>query len=189
MGLRLLLGLVDGIQLNKSRAFKAIFGGEIFMNFLEQLIAEWYAFNGYFVRTNVKFGKREKGGYKGEMDVVAYHPSTKVLTHVEASTDANTWEERKTAIDRKFGDAAHFTELFDFDIKGIKRIAIFGFSKPKNPVKFKDDIELLTIPQFVESITEELSKRSPQSAVVPENYPLLRAIQLAAYYGISRRTR
>src|SRR5262245_28080008 len=26
------------------------------MNFLEQLAAEWYAYNGYFVRTNVKLG-------------------------------------------------------------------------------------------------------------------------------------
>ncbi len=47
------------------------------MNFLEQLVAEWYAYKGYFVRTNIKFGKRIRGGYEGEMDVVAFDPKEK----------------------------------------------------------------------------------------------------------------
>ena len=42
------------------------------MNFLEKLVAEWYQYRGYFVKGNVKFGPREQGGYKSEMDVVAF---------------------------------------------------------------------------------------------------------------------
>ena len=42
------------------------------MNFLEQLITEWYGYKGFFVRNNVKYGKRAGGGYEGEMDVVAF---------------------------------------------------------------------------------------------------------------------
>jgi hypothetical protein len=53
------------------------------MNFLEQLTSEWYAYRGYFVRTNVKFGRRPAGGYEGEMDVVAFDPLKKVLVHVK----------------------------------------------------------------------------------------------------------
>ena len=49
------------------------------MNFLEQLVAEWYEFNGYFVRRNVKVGPRAKGGHDGELDVVAFHPGRKSL--------------------------------------------------------------------------------------------------------------
>ncbi len=36
-------------------------------NFLEQLVAEWYEHQGYFVRRNVQVGKRTKGGYEGEL--------------------------------------------------------------------------------------------------------------------------
>ena len=39
-------------------------------NHLEQLIAEWYEFQGYFVRRNVLVGKRSKGGYECELDVI-----------------------------------------------------------------------------------------------------------------------
>jgi len=55
------------------------------MNFLEQLISEWYAHKGYFVRTNIKFGRLSHGGWKGEIDVVAYEPKSKEFIHVETS--------------------------------------------------------------------------------------------------------
>ena len=58
------------------------------MYFLEQIAAEWYSYNGYFVQTNIKFGKREKGGWKGEMDVIAFHPIEKKIIHIETSMDA-----------------------------------------------------------------------------------------------------
>lgn len=32
------------------------------MNYLESLVAEWLEYRGYFVRRNVKVGKRQKGG-------------------------------------------------------------------------------------------------------------------------------
>jgi hypothetical protein len=34
---------------------------------LEQLVAEWYEFQGYFVRRNVRVGRRLKGGHDGEL--------------------------------------------------------------------------------------------------------------------------
>ena len=57
-------------------------------NYLEQLVAEWYEYQGYFIRRNVLVGKREQGGYECELDVVAFHPETKQLVHIEPSTDA-----------------------------------------------------------------------------------------------------
>ena len=51
------------------------------MNFLEQLVAEWYGYRDYFIRTNVKFGKRSKGGYTGEVDVLAVKPQERELIH------------------------------------------------------------------------------------------------------------
>lgn len=65
------------------------------MSFLEQLTSEWYAYKGYFVRTNIKFGKLAKGGWTGEIDVAAYKPQTKEFIHIESSTDADSWNKRK----------------------------------------------------------------------------------------------
>lgn len=65
------------------------------VNFLEQMVAEWYEFRGYFVRRNVRVGPRPKGGHIAELDVVAYHPARKHLVHIEPSSDANSWEERE----------------------------------------------------------------------------------------------
>jgi len=39
------------------------------MNYLEQLVAEWYEFNGYVVRRDVLVGRRPRGGYERELDV------------------------------------------------------------------------------------------------------------------------
>lgn len=35
-------------------------------NFLEQLVAEWYEFRGYFVWRNINVGPRPKGGFESE---------------------------------------------------------------------------------------------------------------------------
>jgi len=32
------------------------------MYFLEELVAQWYEYNGYFARTNIKFDKLKHGG-------------------------------------------------------------------------------------------------------------------------------
>jgi len=65
------------------------------MNFLEQLVGEWYEYEGHFVRSNVRARKRAKGGWDAELDVLAYDPSNGTLLHVETSGDADSWAERK----------------------------------------------------------------------------------------------
>jgi len=50
-------------------------------NFLEQLIAEWYEYRGYFIHKNALVGKRPQGGYECELDIVAFHPGEKHLVH------------------------------------------------------------------------------------------------------------
>lgn len=153
------------------------------MYFLEQIVAEWYAYNGYFVRTNIKFGKRAKGGYKGEMEVIAYHPIEKKLIHIETSADAEPWLTRKGKFQRIFRDAKdHYDELFKFEIKKIQKIAIVGVGKPKTPVDFGDEIKIILIPDFFKTITSHISKINPMVSAIPEQYPLLRAIQFATFW-------
>ncbi|MCE5254186.1 MAG: hypothetical protein LLG45_08295 [Actinomycetia bacterium] len=64
-------------------------------NHLESLVAERYEFNGYFVCRNVRVGRRPKGGYECELDVVAFNPEKGALVHIEPSLDADNWQERE----------------------------------------------------------------------------------------------
>ena len=154
------------------------------MNFLEQLAAEWYQFKGYFVRTNVKFGRRSRGGWKGEMDVVAYNPSTQEFLHIETSTDANSPKVREERFTRKFRDArGHYRELFPFKGEKLKQIAVVGFTSARTPLNFGDGIEIISIPDFIRKITQELQEKNPAQDAIPETYPLLRAIQYAMFYS------
>jgi len=72
------------------------------MNHLEKLIRQYYEWQGYLVRGNVKVGRRSRGGWAGELDIVAYHPQTGRLVHLEPSLDAHTWEKREKRFKKKF---------------------------------------------------------------------------------------
>ena len=153
------------------------------MNFLEQLAAEWYTCQGYFVKTNMKFGKRTKGGWVGEMDVAAFDPMSRKLIHIETSMDADRWEKRIIRLNRKFDDAQkYYDELFSFPIRSVSRLAVVGTALTE-PRFIRDDIEVKTCPQFIKEIGAELLQRHPLKQAVPENFPLLRAIQFAVHWG------
>lgn len=150
-------------------------------NFLEQLTAEYYSHMGYFVRTNVKYGLRKKGGYEGEMDVVAFHPESLSLLHIETSMDADSWEKRKNKFQKKFSTASrYYDKLFRFEIEKTEKMVIVGFNPPRND--FWGVAPIKSIPDFVEEITDYLSQFHPLRQAIPENYPLLRAIQFAIHY-------
>ena len=159
------------------------------MNFLEQLAAEWFDYQGYFIRTNIKFGKLKKGGYQGEIDLIAYHPENNQLIHVETSTGGESFEKRKKIFLRKFDDASkHYEDILPFVIDKkieIKRRAIVGFAKKTRiPVDWPKDLKIkfISVPAFISKICKELTKKNPSREIVPESYPLLRTIQLTVHY-------
>lgn len=154
------------------------------MNFLEQLAAEWFTLQRYFVRTNVKFGRRTEGGWSGEMDVAAFHPQTGQLVHAETSMDADRWEERRKRFARKFSTAQdRLSELFRFEIRDVRRIAVVGFSHEGRALALGEGIEVKSLAQFVREICEGLRVRHPLKEAVPESLPLLRAMQFAVHWG------
>ena len=153
------------------------------MNFLESLVAEWYEYREYFVRSNVRTRERgKKGGYDVELDVLAFSPKDQSLVHIETSSDANSWRERKERFLKKKFILTHdeYEDLvLKSKIKTIKKIAIVGWNyKTKSDLNWRDDIEVKLIPNLLEEITAKLKKTSPSKHVVPENYPLLRTIQI-----------
>jgi hypothetical protein len=153
------------------------------INFLEQLVAEWYEFNGYFVRRNVRVSRRDKGGYEGELDVVAFNPSTRHLVHVEPSMDAHSWEKREKRYKKKFeAGKKHIPDLFSgFDLGSdtkIEQIAVL-LQGARSEISGG---RILLVADLMKMICGALRTRSVLKQVVPEQYQLLRALQFAANY-------
>jgi len=159
-------------------------------NFFENLVAEWYEYNGYFIRTNIHIGKREKGGYSGEMDIVAFDPKTQTLVHIETSMDANSWKKRKDKLLKTFSTAKkQYKKIFPYKIKEIQQKAIFAWAKSarnKDYEEIKDKYDIDFLQNVMKTICDKLKEKDPFKDIVPESYPLLRAIQLAMHYGLDR---
>jgi hypothetical protein len=157
------------------------------MTHLEQLIAEYYDWKGFLVKQNVKVGRRNAGGWDMELDVVAYHPHDARLVHVEASLDAHSWERREERYVKKFsiGEKYILKEVFTWLPPGtlIERIAIFP-SAPANRTQIAG-AQLQSIDGFVKEVRGAiLDGKVMAKEAIPEQYPLLRTMQLTllGYY-------
>jgi hypothetical protein len=155
------------------------------VNFLEQLTAEWFEYRGYFVRRNVKVGKRKKGGHECELDVVAYHPEKKHLVHIEPSTDASSWEMREKRYQKKF-DAGRkyipemFPGLLNRDAKP-EQIALMVFA-PRTRERSLAGGRVMHVSAFLGEIVQYFKGFSMMSAGVPEGFPILRTLQFVVEY-------
>lgn len=159
------------------------------MSHLEDLIAEYYDWQGYLVKRNIKVGKRSAGGWDMELDVVAYHPHTKHLVHLEPSVDAHSWETREQRYTKKFGfgEKYIFKEVFTWlpADTPVDRIAVL-ISHPKG----RDTLagaRIMSMDEFMCKIRVEISALGIVAKnAIPEQYPLLRTLQLShnGYYRV-----
>lgn len=153
-------------------------------NHLEQLTAEWLEHRGYFVRQSVLVGPRPKGGYEGELDIVALNPTTGHLIHIECSLDAASWEQRERKFTAKFERGQRFVpSLF----KGLEipnqldQVALLLFAGG-----VRTEVgggRVVRVADFISEITSHLAKYHPAKSAVPSGLPLLRTLQLAAHFG------
>jgi len=153
-------------------------------NFLEQLVYEWYEYQGYFVRRNIAVGKRRRGGYECELDIVAFNPSAPHLVHIEPSMDAESWEKREVRFRKKF-DAGrkHIPSLFPgVELpERIEQIAVFASASRINHPTVGGG-RVLLVSDLLRDIFEDLSERKLSSSTVPEHHALLRTLQFVVEY-------
>jgi hypothetical protein len=152
------------------------------MSHLESLIVEYLDWQGYLVRRNTKVGKRDRGGWEMELDVIGYNPHAKDLVHYEPSLDAHSWEIRESRYTKKFesGRKLILSEVFTWLSPEItlRQIAVF----PSHP-KDRDTIaggQIVSIDELLYEIREKIINCGIASKnAVSENYPLLRVLQLS----------
>ena len=151
-------------------------------NHLEQLVAEWYEYQGYFVRRNVLVGKRDKGGYAGELDVIAFSPTWNHLVHIEPSMDAHSWARREQRYKLKFDlGREYIPQLFEgFKLpEKIEQVALLGFGSKANHKTLAGG-KIMLVPELLAEIFETLKEKKIASNAVSENMPLLRTLQFVS---------
>ena len=155
------------------------------MNHLETLTAEWLDYNGYFARTAVKVGKRAKGGWDGELDVVAFHPAHRHFLHVECSLDAKTWKDREKMFGRKFAMGRKFARNLFSGMElptALDQVVVHGYASAPDQHRGLGGGRLVTSQEITAEIIIGIPATTWTSAV-PENYPLLRTLQFAKMAG------
>lgn len=160
------------------------------MNYLEQLVSEWYEYQGYFVRRNVNVGRRPQGGWECELDVVAFNPESKHLVHVEPSMDASSWAVREQRYKRKFeAGRKHIPKLFSgIDLPDqMDQIALFEFASTANHKTLAGG-RVMLVSELLSEISSSIRTKKIASAAVSEQYPILRTIQFMCQYEAAIRS-
>jgi hypothetical protein len=157
------------------------------MTHLDSLIAEYLEWQGFLIRRNIKVGRRAKGGWELELNIVGFHSHSGTLVHYETSIDELSWTKLQARYKKKFELARKylFTEIFSWLSRSthIEQIAVFS-----NHSRGRDKIAgatIMSIDEIMAEIRAGVTACGPMiSDAIPEHYPLLRTIQMshAGYY-------
>ena len=163
------------------------------MSHLEDLLCEYYEWQGYVVRRNIKVGPLSHGGHEGELDIIAYNPQNRNLVHLGPSIDGHSWATRTERFEKKFRAGRKYVrEVFpwvDADVE-LDQIAILVTSGGGARTELAGG-KLRTIDEIVEETCQKIEDEGLMcSRAIPEQFRLLRTIQLArcGYYN-SPKTR
>jgi len=156
---------------------------EAMTDYLEELLGEWYEYQGYFLHRDLWVGLDASGDYECELDLVAFNPHKNHLVHLEMSTDLLHWQDRE----------GHFTTKFDAGRKYLHRFV--GFQPPATleqiaVVVFADashhrtvaGARILLMQDLLAEILQTLRSFSLSSLPMPPQWPLLRTLQFVSEY-------
>lgn len=154
------------------------------MNYLEDFVAQWYEYKGFFVRRNVLVGKRSAGGYECELDVIALHPGEGRLVHVEPSMDAHSWKTREDRFRKKFAAGKKYIpELFSgLQVpEEIDQIALLGYGSKRNHSHLGGG-RIMLVDELLREVLLALKEHRIASNAVPEDKPIIRTLQYVAEF-------
>jgi len=152
-------------------------------NHLEELVAQWYEWQGYFVRRNIHVGKLSSGGYACELDVVAFNPRREHLIHIETSLDASSWAEREARYKKKFDEGSKHIHVLFAGLtlpEKIDQVAIFLFGSQHTHTTIGGG-RIQPFPELMKEIMDTVKKHPLETSMIPERFNLLRTLQFAAH--------
>lgn len=159
------------------------------MSHLEELLYQYYDWKRYIVRRNINVGRLSHGGWEGELDIVAYHPETDDLIHLEPSVDAHSWEKREFRFKKKFnaGKKYIFKDVFPWLDPSTRLTQIAVLISCAQDRKTLAGGKIVTIDAMMSTIKKEIKAQGVMGkSAIPEQYGLLRTIQMTicGYYRL-----
>jgi hypothetical protein len=153
------------------------------MEYLEQLVREWYEYQGYFVRRDLWVGFEADGSYECELDVVAFHPIRRHAAHIEPCADLTSWHDKEQHFQLKFDAGRKYLHRM-FGIEPhlhLEQIALVlsGGEAHQHTI---GGGKIVLLPDLLAEILQTLARSSMSTAIVPEQWPLVRTLQLVADY-------
>ena len=136
------------------------------------------------MRRNIFVGKRAKGGYECELDIVAFHPQNKHLVHIEPSLDADSWSIRETCYKKIFeAGRKYIPGLFKgLDIPAdIEQYSVLVFASGVNHTTIGGG-RVVIVDTLLRDIFHELRDKHLASNAIPEHLIILRSFQFATEY-------
>jgi hypothetical protein len=157
---------------------------------LENLVAEHLEWKGYVVRRNILVGKRAKGGWDMELDIVAYEPKRAEVLHVEPSLDADPWSRREERFRKKFevGRRLIFTEVFPWIDPATVRFEQLAIVTRRGARTELAGGRLTTVDEYLALVRKDIEPLGAAArSAVPSKFPLLRIIQFVVngYYRVA----
>ncbi len=153
------------------------------MEYIEQLVLEWYEYQGYFVHRDLWVGLESDGSYECELNVVCYHPQRNHLVHIEPSMDLLDWNEREVHFKTKFDAARKYLHrMFVVEPEpSVEYVAFLAFPGEKSR-KFVAGARVLLMSELLAEILTKLKRFNIASYMIPEQWPLLRTLQFVAEF-------
>ena len=156
------------------------------LNTFEQLISEWYEIQGYFLRRNV-VGKKQRDGWEGELDVVAFHPVKQHIVHIEAAINASSLTALRSRLQKQFTAGQKYLSKLYEGIEPLPHMEqIFLSYRAWDNLELPEGVKILTIGELLMQIRDYLKPRGIRDYVVPQTFPLLRVLHYASHYWTSR---
>ncbi len=153
------------------------------MEYLEQLVTEWYEYQGYFVRRGLWVGLESDGSYECVLDVVAFHPLRHHVVQIEPSLDLLSFDEKERHFQPKFDAGRRYLHrMFGVEPHShIDQIALI-VADEKLPHHVIGGGRIVLQANFLADILQHLSGVDSATAPVPEKWPLIRTLQLVSDY-------
>ena len=138
------------------------------------MIAEYYDWKGYLAKRNIKLAKLAHGGWKMELDVIAFDQHAGHLIHLQSSIDAHSWAKREERFTKKFNSAKKYilSKIFTWLDSGIEieQVAVL-ISHPKGR-DFLAGAKIVSIDEYLAEIREAvIACGIVAKNAIPEQYP------------------
>jgi hypothetical protein len=153
------------------------------VDYLQQFVTEWYEYQGYFVHRDLWVGLEPDGSYECELDVVAFHPLHRCVVQIEPSMDLLGWKDREQHFGLKFeAGRKYLHRMFGAEPRiHLEQIALIVTTE-EAPCTIAGG-KIVRLPDLLTEILATVRSFDMSEVLVPEQWPILRTLQLVAAFA------